>query len=457
MKEKEKKRVVIQFFDNYLFKMDAKELVTGTRTTPKRQPLIAPSKKGSSSKKRKIPPGVKREVHSLRSDLFSSQEESIVPTPPKELLKKKRKIAKEKVVGWIWGPFVNEARRDGVKYNKWTKKTSPEFPIATPGGKKKEEKKEDTYRYAKFNVQFKVARYTGDMYAKHLQSEDWSKEETDELVELCERFDCRFPVVHDRFVEWARERNMRERTVEDLKERFYFVCTVLENFYPATKIPPPSSEGEKCVMLENVSKFPFNRPWEESRIKRAQILFAKSPAQIEAESKLSDDFNKVQALLSKLEKDREKVLKLHEAIHTGDIPKQEKLEKLKKKEKEKEKEAPVPKKEKTFLKSSKLLAPKPISPKTAARIEAALKELGVTLSTNPTPGAQRAFEVLKQASILNWQKFGLFFLNFWLKDLLILLEMQKKIENKEYEIRLRKAQKALLQEYLHQQEQNLEN
>lgn len=41
----------------------------------------------------------------------------------------------------------------------------------------------------------------------------WTKEETDELFDLCERFDLRFIVIADRFPS--------SRTVEELKDRYY--------------------------------------------------------------------------------------------------------------------------------------------------------------------------------------------------------------------------------------------
>lgn len=48
----------------------------------------------------------------------------------------------------------------------------------------------------------------------------WTKEETDQLFDLCERFDLRFVVIADRFPS--------SRTVEELKDRYYsgmYVCS----------------------------------------------------------------------------------------------------------------------------------------------------------------------------------------------------------------------------------------
>lgn len=48
-------------------------------------------------------------------------------------------------------------------------------------------------------------------YALYMQM--WTKEETDQLFDLCERFDLRFIVIADRFPS--------SRTVEELKDRYY--------------------------------------------------------------------------------------------------------------------------------------------------------------------------------------------------------------------------------------------
>lgn len=53
----------------------------------------------------------------------------------------------------------------------------------------------------------------------------WSKKDTDQLFDLCERFDLRFVVIADRF--------SSSRTVEELKDRYYsgtfaiFCCVIL--------------------------------------------------------------------------------------------------------------------------------------------------------------------------------------------------------------------------------------
>ena len=52
-------------------------------------------------------------------------------------------------------------------------------------------------------IQAQVFRYTNDEYEQLLRSESnasgWTREETDQLMDLCDLFDLRFTVIADRF------------------------------------------------------------------------------------------------------------------------------------------------------------------------------------------------------------------------------------------------------------------
>lgn len=65
--------------------------------------------------------------------------------------------------------------------------------------------------------------YSDAQYTHHLHSEAWSRPETDLLFELARRFDLRFGVMRDR---WDTVQ-FPNRSVEDLKERYYNVCSIL--------------------------------------------------------------------------------------------------------------------------------------------------------------------------------------------------------------------------------------
>lgn len=55
------------------------------------------------------------------------------------------------------------------------------------------------YKFAQFNTTSGVYNYSNDEYHQHLRDDDWSKEETDYLVELCQTYDLRFVIIHDRY------------------------------------------------------------------------------------------------------------------------------------------------------------------------------------------------------------------------------------------------------------------
>jgi len=72
--------------------------------------------------------------------------------------------------------------------------------------------------------------YTDSEYNQHLSGEDWTRNETDHLMSLAQRFDLRFVVMQDR---WDRDR-FNKRSVEDLKERYYHICNILTRVSAST-------------------------------------------------------------------------------------------------------------------------------------------------------------------------------------------------------------------------------
>jgi DNA methyltransferase 1-associated protein 1 len=83
-----------------------------------------------------------------------------------------------------------------------------------------------TYYFDQFNVKLDLPSYTDEEYDLYLQGKiliyianpdpEWSKEETDYLWSLCADFDLRWIIITDRY-EWEN----KERTMEDLKDRYY--------------------------------------------------------------------------------------------------------------------------------------------------------------------------------------------------------------------------------------------
>ena len=70
----------------------------------------------------------------------------------------------------------------------------------------------ETNAFLRFNLPLQMLRYDAATYQRKLRSDDWTKEETDALMELAERFDARLVVVHDRW-------QLRPRSLEEIKVR----------------------------------------------------------------------------------------------------------------------------------------------------------------------------------------------------------------------------------------------
>lgn len=66
--------------------------------------------------------------------------------------------------------------------------------------------------------------YTDSEYEQYLQDNNWTRTETDVLFDLCRKFELKFLIIHDRWNNIL----YPDRSVEDLKERYYSICATLE-------------------------------------------------------------------------------------------------------------------------------------------------------------------------------------------------------------------------------------
>lgn len=118
---------------------------------------------------------------------------------------------------WVWAPFSSSARTDGLLLHHWVRNV--EYP---------------DYPYARFDIHLDPVTYnTDEEYRTYLQDPDWSKGETDQLLELAKRFELRWPVIYDRWIELFGHNGTsdmdtpRHRKIEDLQHRYYSVAAIL--------------------------------------------------------------------------------------------------------------------------------------------------------------------------------------------------------------------------------------
>ncbi|CAI0386278.1 unnamed protein product [Linum tenue] len=168
--------------------MDAKDILGLPKT-----PLSVPPEKKSQPKKdsQRKPDGISREVYALTGGLAP-----LMPSIDSSYLKK-RPPSDEKIT-WQWLPFTNSARKDTLQLYHWVRVVNGVPPTGD-------------YSFAKYNKSIEVTKYTDEEYAQHLTDPSWTKQETDQLFDLCEQFDLRFVIIADRFPS--------SRTMEELKDR----------------------------------------------------------------------------------------------------------------------------------------------------------------------------------------------------------------------------------------------
>ncbi|PWZ00992.1 hypothetical protein BCV70DRAFT_199353 [Testicularia cyperi] len=240
------------------------------------------------------------------------------------ILKPKFKRKKEKARAWRWTPFLNPAREDTqtdqdegsgasgsgtgeLILHHWAPAKSQSDEIDTV-------KLEKRYRFADFNTSSGVYSYSNDEYIQHLRDEDWTKEETDYLMDLCSSYDLRFVVIHDRY-DWASAQSSylsstgmvssqpaKERSMEDLKARYYAICRRLIR----SRISTEDLESRQLLL----GTYAFDKQREVERKKALMRLYTRTPEQLAEEEALYVEIRRIEQNEAKYASEREELLRL---------------------------------------------------------------------------------------------------------------------------------------------------
>ncbi|ONK59286.1 uncharacterized protein A4U43_C08F4890 [Asparagus officinalis] len=223
--------------------MDAKDILG----LPKNSFPSSQEKKPRAPKEsQRKPDGVSREVYALTGGNLPP----LMPTV--DISHFKRRVQnpdnKEKIT-WQWLPFSSSARTDNLQLYHWVRVVNGVPPTGD-------------YLFAKYNKKVDVLKYTDEEYDKHLIDPGWTKEETDQLFDLCERFDLRFVVIADRFPS--------ARSVEELKSRYYAVSRALL----LARAPSPGDVSGHPLVKES-----YNMAHEIERKRALSALFSQTKQQ----------------------------------------------------------------------------------------------------------------------------------------------------------------------------------
>jgi DNA methyltransferase 1-associated protein 1 len=204
--------------------------------------------------------------------------------------------------------FKNEARSDGLVLRHWHRTetankaakpddTTIDVDEQTADGAQKEPKQ---YTFAKYNIKAQVPKeYTDEQYQRHLQSDDWSREETDYLMGLVEEYDLRWVIIADRYdyqpkISENSEANATAlvtaksvRTMEQMKARYY---TVAANMLALEHPPSEMSEAE-FALHEKMMKFDPDR--ERQRKELAALQLNRTADEVREEGILLEELKRI--------------------------------------------------------------------------------------------------------------------------------------------------------------------
>jgi DNA methyltransferase 1-associated protein 1 len=219
------------------------------------------------SNKQPKPKGMSREVYSLMG------QDSIAPIAPANakltggMKSKRASLVHGK---WVWAAFTNSARTDGEQFHHWVK-ASIEYP---------------DYPYAKFDAKIEAVTYSSEEYDVLLLSSRWNRSETDHLLDLCFRFDLRWPVIVDRYS------LLPPRTLDEIRSRYYFIVSRLKR--SRTGIPDEVVRSENFVSLDV--------DYEKQRRANLELLFRRTKESAAEESRLKEELKGIDQSLKKLKR-----------------------------------------------------------------------------------------------------------------------------------------------------------
>ncbi|CCM01759.1 uncharacterized protein FIBRA_03825 [Fibroporia radiculosa] len=244
--------------------------------------LPNPSTPGPSQV-RKAPNTTERSTPALTTQLAKPQ------------LKQKPNLGGGGRVKWEWRPFKNDARSDSLKLSHWARAgTDPEAE----------------YGFSKYNVQPVSFVYSQDDYARFLEDNEWTKEETDYLFDLVREYDLRWYIVHDRYG-YA---DGPERTLEDLKDRYYTVCRRLVKNRPWA--------GDEAGKTQLLSSLQFDKDREVMRKNYIASLENRTELQKAEEDALYVELKRLEQSERRFKRDRDELLRTLLGIESGlsDLP-----------------------------------------------------------------------------------------------------------------------------------------
>ncbi|KAF2100693.1 hypothetical protein NA57DRAFT_36303 [Rhizodiscina lignyota] len=285
--------------------------------------------------------GIARELHAL----IGERAAPVAIIDPNKTYRAKQG-PKRKAKQWTSQPFMNPARDDDLVLRHWRPKPVARRNTGADNGDATMEDLENRdpeanstteetvardYDFAKYNVQITTPSYDDEFYEAKLKDDDWSREETDYLMEMVKDYSMRWIIIADRwkFVPKVAESQAldnsaanganalvvsKPRSIDELKARYYKIW--LESM---TKSASPENMSDAEFQLYNTLK-EFKPYQERTRKRLAESMLTRSLDETKEEEHLIAELQRIMINYEKLEAEREQLrATLQPAPQTGTL------------------------------------------------------------------------------------------------------------------------------------------
>ncbi|KAJ9607522.1 swr complex subunit [Cladophialophora chaetospira] len=278
-----------------------------------RQP--APKKKKAVENGPRVT-GVRREVQALMGD----------SVPPIAIVEQRSYKSRPSISQKLFKPrhweertFQHGGRSDGLVLRHWKRSipgSNARAPVVANGSADvemtddaktvQELKFEDEYPSHKWNVKVQAPAYTDEQYDNMLRSEDWTRQETDYLIDLCREYDLRWIIIADRYnpsdipsltpapqpveppsTDVVTKPHYPPRAMEALKQRYYAIAaSLMEQTTPASTMT--ATEFQLWEKMRT-----FDAKTETMRKAMAEKLFERTKDEADEERILLEELHRI--------------------------------------------------------------------------------------------------------------------------------------------------------------------
>ncbi|KXT06990.1 hypothetical protein AC578_7221 [Pseudocercospora eumusae] len=204
-------------------------------------------------------------------------------------------VQARKAAKWTNDATPASASRQDLHVKRW-RRANPNAPNSNSNSNSDTDTGE---RFEKYNVKLQVPEYDDETYEKALQDadSDWTREETDYLVDVYRECNAKWPIIADHY----HFEGGKERSMEELKKRFYHLSAQLLQL----RTPIASMGTSDYQLYDTLTN--FNPDQEKSRKKLAELHLYRKANEVDEEMVLLSELQRIMLNQATLDSQREEL------------------------------------------------------------------------------------------------------------------------------------------------------